>query len=403
MKAVFLVVLIMSAAGTFCAALVGIICLAARKSISACWQYRMLSAALLIFLLPIGTAAGYLFLPAQPVGGQGADSKGEAVSESFIYEQPVSGQGADRTAEALRSQRAESEKSSGDSQSAAKSPGITMADDQMVGPAKIAYQNRLKRLGLEKSGEVSEKTPDSEEGIAGFIQRNSNDLSDIFIAVSWIWAVGAAIFAAYQIFCLLRFRRRIKKTCFSVEDEETLRVFGECLKSAGYRGKAEKDRSLRTAEIRLLSSNLIHTPMITGLFRTYLILPEIEMSESELKMVFDHELVHFKRKDLWRKAAALLARSLHWFNPAIHLLSSRLDYFCELSCDEYVVREMQKDQRGEYGEMILNILERADCETSPIYAALTDQKRVMKGRLSHVMNCKKGSKEFLRFPRFLSR
>ena len=34
MKAVFLVVLIMSAAGTFCAALVGIICLAARKSLS---------------------------------------------------------------------------------------------------------------------------------------------------------------------------------------------------------------------------------------------------------------------------------------------------------------------------------------------------------------------------------
>ena len=67
------------------------------------------------------------------------------------------------------------------------------------------------------------------------------------------------------------------------------------------------------------------TPMLVGLLRPQLILPELELSQEELEGVLSHELTHWRHRDLWIKWLAALAVCVHWFNPAARLLAERLD------------------------------------------------------------------------------
>ena len=52
--------------------------------------------------------------------------------------------------------------------------------------------------------------------------------------------------------------------------------------------------------------------MAVGLFRTTVYLPHRRYTAQELEMIFRHELIHWRRKDLWYKLLLLAARSIHW-------------------------------------------------------------------------------------------
>ncbi|HHY23836.1 MAG TPA: M56 family metallopeptidase [Clostridiaceae bacterium] len=64
----------------------------------------------------------------------------------------------------------------------------------------------------------------------------------------------------------------------------------------------------------------IKSPMLVGLRRPMILLPISNVQEIDLKLVLTHELMHLKRKDLCVKMLALLAETLHWFNPFVHVL-----------------------------------------------------------------------------------
>jgi hypothetical protein len=135
--------------------------------------------------------------------------------------------------------------------------------------------------------------------------------------------------------------------------------------------------------------------MLAGLFKTFLILPEVELSERELKVILKHELTHFKRRDLWVKSLTLVANAIHWFNPAAYRLTKNIDTFCELSCDEQVVSDMNMEERQFYGETILNVLCRVVNQHSGIYATLAESKKGIERRLTHMMNVKNTSKRIV--------
>jgi len=130
---------------------------------------------------------------------------------------------------------------------------------------------------------------------------------------------------------------------------------------------------------------------------TFLILPEVEMSQRELKVILEHELTHFKRRDLWVKSLTLVANAIHWFNPVAYRLTKNIDTFCELSCDEQVVSDMNMEERQFYGETILNVLCRVINQHSGIYTTLAESKKGIERRLTHMMNVKNISKRMTIF------
>ena len=96
----------------------------------------------------------------------------------------------------------------------------------------------------------------------------------------------------------------------------------------------------------LAVSPVLETPMAVGLFHTKIYLPHEDYSRQELEMIFRHELIHWRRKDLWYKGVLLLARSIHWFNPLVWLLAKRANRDLEVSCDGEAV---QGEDAGETG------------------------------------------------------
>ena len=89
--------------------------------------------------------------------------------------------------------------------------------------------------------------------------------------------------------------------------------------------------------------------MIVGAIKPTLLLPEMELTAEQLSLVFRHELIHYRRRDIWYKLLLMLANAIHWFNPMVWLMVHAADRDLELSCDEAVVAGRDEAYREEYG------------------------------------------------------
>lgn len=99
------------------------------------------------------------------------------------------------------------------------------------------------------------------------------------------------------------------------------------------------------------------TPFVIGLWNPVVVLPDIPLEGKRLEMILSHELVHIKRGDLIVKLIVFASNAVHWFNPAVYAMNKQISLYCELSCDEQVVRHMDAAGRRTYGETLLSMLE----------------------------------------------
>ncbi|MGZ7445920.1 M56 family metallopeptidase [Paenibacillus sp. TH7-28] len=188
-----------------------------------------------------------------------------------------------------------------------------------------------------------------------------------------VWLLGFAAAGCRWFTAYWRFRARLCRTNLPVEGR-ALEIFVTVKREMGIKGR-----------VLLQSNDGVHTPMLVGMLRAVLILPEIDLDERELRLIFRHELIHYKRHDLFIKALALLANAMHWFNPAVYVLRKDLDRYMEISCDERVVGGMPESEKRFYGETILNVLERAASQRAGIFTGFSDNAAWMKSRLIHIL------------------
>lgn len=67
-----------------------------------------------------------------------------------------------------------------------------------------------------------------------------------------------------------------------------------------------------------------------------------------------HELIHYKRKDIYYKWLVQVVWCIHWFNPLLYLVVGEINRLCELSCDEAVISFLELDgERREYAGVLL--------------------------------------------------
>lgn len=108
-------------------------------------------------------------------------------------------------------------------------------------------------------------------------------------------------------------------------------------------------------EIPVYICEKIDTPMLMGLFNPKIILPDEPYSEMELEAVLEHEMVHFKRKDLWIKMMFIIVNAMHWFNPVVYIMINRSNWDMELSCDDSVTLNKNIDFKKTYSNIILSV------------------------------------------------
>lgn len=99
-------------------------------------------------------------------------------------------------------------------------------------------------------------------------------------------------------------------------------------------------------------ADYIPTPFVMGLIRPKIYLPSA-MSEAEQDYILQHEKHHIRRCDHMIKLLAFAAVCIHWFNPLVWLAFALSSKDMEMSCDEAVMRQTDRDIRAEYSSSLL--------------------------------------------------
>ncbi len=138
----------------------------------------------------------------------------------------------------------------------------------------------------------------------------------------------------------------------------------------------------------LVRSRAVRTPMLFGLLRPVIVLPDRVYDEGMLRGILRHELTHYRRGDLAYKWFAVLVSCLHWFNPFLALFRREIDRACELSCDERLLRRMGRDEKQHYGELLLTLAADRPLPGSVVAMSFATEKRNLKERLLQIMKYK---------------
>lgn len=190
-----------------------------------------------------------------------------------------------------------------------------------------------------------------------------------------LWADVALLLFGGQLMAYLRYARRLRRSARAVESPALLAA---C--------QAERERLGVRRQIPLMQSPLADGPMLAGLLRPVLLLPPEGLPEEAAPLILRHELIHYKRRDLWRKLAASAARCLHWFNPAVYWLTQALYEDIELACDSRVIEGMDEAGRRRYGAAILNCAASQIAEKQPLTTCFHSGREALRTRLGELFS-----------------
>ncbi len=162
--------------------------------------------------------------------------------------------------------------------------------------------------------------------------------------IGMVYLFGAGVFLILSIFSYIIFIRKNKKGSIEISYNKT---FEEVKKELNIKRK-----------IRLRVSADTHSPLLVGGFFPVIYIPQNISDEKKEKMIYLHELTHFKRGDLMLKWCALFVNAFHWFNPFCYILSSNISDICELSCDMKVIKKLSNEEKNFYMNTIIDLIEK---------------------------------------------
>lgn len=109
--------------------------------------------------------------------------------------------------------------------------------------------------------------------------------------------------------------------------------------------------------VNLCKCSLINSPVFVGFVSPIILMPYTNYADEELKLIYKHELIHFKRMDVWYKLILVIASVVHWFNPLVYLMRRYASKDIEYTCDDIVTKDLSLEQRKEYSRVILKTME----------------------------------------------
>lgn len=201
------------------------------------------------------------------------------------------------------------------------------------------------------------------------------------LQISWwqvallVWLAGMLTFLIYHTVKHVRFIKMVNRWSEPVTEEETCILFDDLKSQLGI-----------SAAIKLQICTIIGSPTMIGFMAPRILLPPAALSKSQLQFVLRHELIHYKRKDLWYKALLLIANAIHWFNPIIYLMTKAIQILCEISCDNEVIRHTGAEIRQHYSETILGIIKYQSVLQTSLSTNFYGSKANMKKRILSIMD-----------------
>ena len=154
-----------------------------------------------------------------------------------------------------------------------------------------------------------------------------------------IWFVGMLLGLGWLCYDLHRLKGRYRQEF-------------DCKKRMQELFKQVKQELKVPEKVCLCQSYGAKVPCMVGIRRPQLILPVEEYEEGVLRMIFLHELTHYKQKDILLKRITFCILILHFFNPMAWFLFFQVQKQSEYVCDYRVVK-YTGDVRGYVQSLML--------------------------------------------------
>lgn len=196
----------------------------------------------------------------------------------------------------------------------------------------------------------------------------------------WFWLAGVALMLVRMVMGRVSLRRWVNQSSALVEARwQSCLAEGCDLLQLGCRPDLRSKKGLRS-------------PVVSGIFRPVILMPEDadRWKEETCKMAILHELGHLKRRDLWLRFAAEVTCALHWYNPLVWWMKSRLLTQCEYACDARVVAAGVSRKR--YLAALCDVLEWASGERQPAGVVAMSGHAPLSARATCLFNSSKGSR-----------
>ncbi len=188
-----------------------------------------------------------------------------------------------------------------------------------------------------------------------------------------VYLAGAAVFFVWNLSAYVLYTRKILHSA-KVTDNRTQQVFSVICKKYGIKKQPT-----------LLVASGIHSPAAFGIFRRKIVLPDIAFTENGLVGTLAHEVTHCKRGDLYMKLVELIACSLNWFNPLVHIASFQCEMEMELSCDEKVLDGSSDAARAAYADVMLDIIQRCRRNRGALTTHFNPKKSAVTARFKNIL------------------
>jgi len=163
--------------------------------------------------------------------------------------------------------------------------------------------------------------------------------------LTWVWISGVILLGVYYLERTLKFYNYLSRLKQEIKSPEICTILEQQKQSLNIKRK-----------IKLYQLEGIYSPMLVGILKPEIIIPNKGFANHELQYIFRHELIHYKRKDNMLKLMINFITMIHWFNPIIHLLKKQFNEFAELSCDELVIRKCTHNEIKDYAFLLLDTM-----------------------------------------------
>ena len=151
-------------------------------------------------------------------------------------------------------------------------------------------------------------------------------------------------------------------------------------------------------KIGLYYSSSIQSPLVTGVFKYNILLPEDHYSKEELTVIFCHELVHCKHNDPFFKICSIYIGAMqHMTSGAKHILPW-INEWSECACDVSAVYALRGEITSRrYFEVIVDLMDRMPEDSKPdyIFSTLYESQQSLERRIEYMkkyVKAKRGAK-----------
>lgn len=162
-----------------------------------------------------------------------------------------------------------------------------------------------------------------------------------------VWGCGTVGFILRDIIVELR-SYRIRRNYITIEDKRIKKLatsFG-----SEYIVKVSPD---------------VKEPYVAGIFRLTIYLPNITLTDDDLRFILRHEVQHVLSHDGLKKLLFLTIEALFWWNPIAHITMSEIDAILEFQCDAKITYGLDDKAVYEYMRTLLSVMKQIGSAGEP--------------------------------------